>query len=540
VTAFRFATPKLRAAGAAIALSLAFSAASHNAGAAAFVLAYTDGQIPQSYTNLQANYASLSAVGLGSTYAMLANGTVDSSGLTATTTSIISFSKSKNLPIYPTVSDFSNTTGGFDPAISNSFLASAGSRSTAVTNLVNLATANGFAGIDIDLEAVQPAMKTQMSSFISALAAALHNQGKKLIISIPPMSADGQPAYLAGYDYAAIGAAVDYFQLMTYDETGPGWSSSSSATWPGPETGLDWMKAKLTYAVSRVPAAKVLEGLPTYGYDFSLGTAAYWKGTNGVPGYNDVISAHTATKHRDTPSATPYATWGTVTQQNDGVAWSNTTKQPVLWYDDAQSITAKAALVGTYGLGGTSVWAMGYEDASYWSAVAAGLGTTGGTGGTDTNIAPAGSGYAWSANATATANTGKVAAAAVNDGNTSTSLVLNTAGEGGAQKYEAAGVTFSAAKTVSSVVFVNGALDTYGNGYFESGVALQYTTNGSTWVESGWTATPAYPNSSAAASASYTFKGSASLSGVTGVRVSGRTGASSWSGAVKEVQVIGH
>lgn len=521
-----------------LAASITLAAATFGGDAsAAFVLAYTDGQVAQSYTNLQAYYTNLSAVGLGSSYAMLANSSIDSSGLTATTNSIIAFAKAKNLPLYPTVSDYSNSYGGFDPAVSTGLLATATSRATAVTNLVNLAVNNGFAGIDIDLEAVPKEMTAQMTSFINALATGLHNQNKKLIISIPPMSGDGQPEYLAGYDYAAIGAAVDYFQLMTYDEVGPGWSSSSSATWPGPEAGLDWMKSKLAYAVSRVPAAKVLHGLPTYGYDYSTKNMVYWKGTNGVSGYNDVIAAHGAVKHRDTPSATPYATWGTVVQQPDQTEWTTANKQPVLWYDDAQSITAKAALVNTYALGGASVWAMGYEDGTFWSAVSAGLGNGGGT--TDGNVATAGTGYVWTANTAATANTNKAAAAAVNDGNTSATLTINGAGEGGNQKWQAAGVTLPSAKTISSAKFINGAIDSFGNGYFEAGLSLQYTTNGTTWVESGWAVSPAYPNSASAGGATYTFSGAA-INGVTGVRVSGRTGASSWSGSIKELQVLGH
>lgn len=531
--ATKFIPTRLRALAASVTLAAATLGGD---ASAAFVLAYTDGQLAQSYTNLQAYYASLSAVGLGSSYAMLANGAIDSSGLTATTNNIIAFAKSKNLPLYPTVSDYSNAYGGFDPAVSNGLLATAASRATAVNNLVSLAVNNGFAGIDIDLEAVQPAMKTQMTAFIQALSTALHNQNKKLIISIPPMSGDGQPEYLAGYDYAAIGAAVDYFQLMTYDEVGPGWSSSPSATWPGPEAGLDWMKSKLAYAVSRVPASKVLHGLPTYGYDYSTRNMVYWKGTNGVSGYNDVIAAHNAVKYRDAASATPYATWGTVVQQPDGTPWSTANKQPVLWYDDAQSITAKAALVNTYGLGGASVWAMGYEDGAFWNAVSAGLG---GGGTTDGNIATTGTGYVWTANTTSTANTNKAAAMAVNDGNTGTSLTLNGAGEGGNQRWQAAGVTWASGKTISSAKFLNGAIDTYGNGYFEGGLSLQYTTNGSTWVESGWAVTPAYPNSASAGGATYTFSGGG-IGGVTGVRVSGRTGASSWSGAVRELQVLGH
>ncbi|GGZ05650.1 glycosyl hydrolase family 18 protein [Pseudoduganella plicata] len=525
--------PSLRA----LALGTILATAAMGAGAAdaPFVLAYTDGQIAQSYVNLQTHHASLSAVGLGSTYALQPDGRIDSSAMTPTTANIIRFARGKGLPVYPTVSDYSNSYRGFDPAVSNAVLKDAASRANAVANLVALAHADDFAGINIDLEAVQPGMKTQLSGFIHTLADALHRGGKKLIISIPAKSGDREPSYLDGYDYAALGSAVDYFQVMTYDEVGPGWSSSPSGTWPGPQAGLDWMKTKLAYAVSRVPSAKILQGLPAYGYDYSTGKQAYWKGTNGTPGYNDILGARNVTRLRDGDAATPYATWGTVTPQPDGTGWDTTTRQPVLWYDDAQSIGAKASLVGAYKLAGTSVWAMGYEDAGFWSAVATGLRVGGGdTGGT---IGTAGAGYVWKSNARATDNGNRVATAAVHDGSVNASVTLNTYGEGGSRKWQAAGIVFPAARTVSSVTFVNGVIDTHGNGFFESGVTLQYTTDGVRWLESGWAVSQAYPGGAAAADQSYTFTGA--LTGVLGVRVSGRTGPTSWSGAVKEIRVQG-
>ena len=121
---------------------------------------------------------------------------------------------------------------------------------------------------------------------------------------------------------------------------------------------------------------------------------------------------------------------------------------------------------------------------------------------------------------------------------TDAEVTLNAAGEGETGKWEAAGVTWTAAKTVSKVAFVNGAVDSYGNGYFESGVSLQYTTDGTRWLESGWAIAPAYPNSAAAGGASYAFSGTP-LAGVLGVRVSGKTGPQSWSAIVNEVQVTG-
>lgn len=584
--------------------------ATSRADAAAFVLAYTDGQISQSYTNLQAYHGQLSAVGLGSAYNLTSSGSVGTDGMTNTTRSIISFAKSKGLPLYPTVSDYNNGTEGFDPAISKAVLATATSRAKAVTNLVSLATTNGFAGIDIDLEAVNSSDKANYSTFIASLADALHGQGLKLVISVPPKTGDKAPDYLGGYDYAAIGAAVDYFQVMTYDEVGPGWASSgfNGEAWPGPESGLDWQKAILSYTVSRVPASKVLAGLPSYGYDYSTGQTVYWSR------YPAVLAAHAGvTYQRDVASATPYATWGTVSKQADGIKWSNTTKQPVLWYDDAQSIQAKTALVNAYGLAGTSVWAMGYEDASFWSAVKSGLDNgaaaplsidaAAGAGGSitpsgavqvlqghsqsfsivpnagygiasvtvdgasvgavssytfgdvqaghsiraafsalggsgDTQIEAAGTGQVWTKNASALLNTNRQTRPGINDGKLGIGVVLNAAGEGETGKWEAAGITWSAAKTVSKVVFINGAIDSYGNGYFESGVSLQYTTDGTHWLESGWAITPAYPNSAAAAGVSYAFSGTP-LAGVLGVRVSGKTGPQAWSAIINEVQVTG-
>jgi len=147
-------------------------------------------------------------------------------------------------------------------------------------------------------------------------------------------------------------------------------------------------------------------------------------------------------------------------------------------------------------------------------------------------------GYVWSGMSSATANTGEVASASFNGGNSATAITLSPAGENGAVKYEAAGVIFSSAHSVTSVTYTTGPIDSYGNGYFQSGFAMEYTTNGTTWVQSGWKASPAYPNSAAAAGQVYTFSGAA-LGGATGIREVGATGSSSWSGSVKEVTVVG-
>lgn len=339
------------------------------AHAAPFVLAYTDGQVEASYSNLQAFHRNLSAVGLGSTYGLTVTGKLHQDGMNETTQNIIRFAKSQSLPLYPTVSDYNEDIGAFDPAISHSILNDRALSAGTVKQLVKLAREGGFAGINLDFEKVEPRNRAAFCAYVKTLGDALHAGNMKLIISIPPKLSDTEPEYLQGYDYKTLGAAVDYFQVMTYDQVGPGWSSGGfhNEAWPGPESGLDWQQALLSYAVSRVPASKVLAGLPAYGQDYSIGNRVHWSA------YQEIIAEHRAATHRDAASATPYATWGPVKSFADGVEWTPERAQPVLWYDDAASIKTKTVLVAQLGLGGTSVWAMGYENAEFWTALQAGF-----------------------------------------------------------------------------------------------------------------------------------------------------------------------
>ncbi|MEO7714830.1 MAG: hypothetical protein ABIY70_01395 [Capsulimonas sp.] len=159
--------------------------------------------------------------------------------------------------------------------------------------------------------------------------------------------------------------------------------------------------------------------------------------------------------------------------------------------------------------------------------------------GVDSNIAPIGTGYLWSKNTTAASNANRAVSAVVNDNNLTSFVVVNPAGEGGTAKWEGAGVVWSTAKTISSAKVVNGGDDGYGNGYFQANCKLQFSTDGSTWTDSGWTISPSYPNSSVAFGKTYTFSGTAKT-GVIGARIVGQTGASSWSWSVSETQFIGH
>jgi hypothetical protein len=158
-----------------------------------------------------------------------------------------------------------------------------------------------------------------------------------------------------------------------------------------------------------------------------------------------------------------------------------------------------------------------------------------------TNIAPNGQGYYWYGMKSATATTNQTATTLINDGNDSNTLNCDVTGETSTNRYEGAGVIFPTAQSnITSVAFINGPLDSNGNGNFEANMSLQ-TYNGSSWsVVSGWTVSPAYPYTSAAASQTYTFTGAA-LNNVLGVRVVGEVRVASiddsWSWTVNQVMI---
>lgn len=158
---------------------------------------------------------------------------------------------------------------------------------------------------------------------------------------------------------------------------------------------------------------------------------------------------------------------------------------------------------------------------------------------TDSNIAPGGTGYIWSNMTSSTSNSGRATARGVNDQNLTANVNISTGDRVNA--WEAAGVTFTSAKSISSVTFINGDITSGNDGNFEANVKLQFSADGGTWTDSGWSISPQYPYSSAAGGKTYAFSGT-STSSKKGARIVGqvRVKGISYFWRVKEVQIFGH
>ena len=102
----------------------------------------------------------------------------------------------------------------------------------------------------------------------------------------------------------------------------------------------------LDYALTEMPAGKILMGFSNYAYDWTLpwkqGTAARVLSNAGA---QELAASRWAEIKYD---------------QTAGAAWFNYTdtagSRHVVWFEDARSVRARLELVSEYGLAGISIW----------------------------------------------------------------------------------------------------------------------------------------------------------------------------------------
>lgn len=262
------------------------------------------------------------------------------------------------------LSNYNDSINDFDPSLGHSAMVT--NETKVIANALTVVE-GGYRGLNVDFESIAYSTNTAddraaYTKFIGDLSTALHAKGFLLVISVPAKTSDDPTdTWTYPYDFTSLGPLVDVLQLMTYDENGPEWSA------PGPVSGADWALQSDQYAASLVSPAKIVAGLPAYGYDWDLTasnpSANTYAGTS-VPwtGFAALLATSGAAMHWDAATSSPYVDY----TSSDG-------HMHEAWYENAQSIQVKTAYVKMLGLGGISMWALGDEDAAFWQAAYAGL-----------------------------------------------------------------------------------------------------------------------------------------------------------------------
>ncbi len=274
-----------------------------------------------------------------------------------------------------------------DPATSDRFL----------SQIVQYVVEMGYPGFDLDLEGINAGDRDAYTAFVARLADALHKRGKILTLAIPAKTSDVRTGWAGPYDYAALGRHADLVLLMTYDYS---WSSGP----PGSIAPQDWVDKVAAFAVSQMPATKVLIGLAFYGYDWNTtmggrarallySQAAALAQQRGTQITTDAASRSGTFTYRSRPgeSAPPPPSLPalqheivvrdpgqcSVKEPSTPTPAPRPTPTPapiqdhVVWLEDATSVASKLRIAVRHGVGGVGAWRLGQEDPGVWPYLAA-------------------------------------------------------------------------------------------------------------------------------------------------------------------------
>ena len=240
--------------------------------------------------------------------------------------------------------------GGFSGDIAHAIFRDEAAQGRFLENLERALAEGGYYGLNLDFEYVFPYDREAYNSFLQKLADRLHRLGCLLVTALAPKVGDDQQGLLyTAHDYAAHGRAADYVVLMTYE-----WGYTYGP--PMAVAPIDRVRQVLDYAVSVMPAGKILLGVPNYGYDWTLpfrqGSAARVLSNTGAV---TLAGQAGAAIEYDERAQAPFFRY----YDSDG-------RQHEVWFEDARSIRAKYALVGEYGLAGVSIWNLNSYYRTLW------------------------------------------------------------------------------------------------------------------------------------------------------------------------------
>ncbi len=253
------------------------------------------------------------------------------------------------LTLIPTIANADPQTNQKDPQLALSVLTNPATRARHLASILETARSGRYDGIELDYENMPAVLRDTFTRFVEELAAALHAEGRLLVVTLQPKVRDpGGENGSQALDYAAIGAAADLLRVTAYDYS---WDASD----PGPVAPLPWVEQVITFAVSQIPPERLQLGVAFYGYDWvdGRGTSRMWDELHAT------AVGRRATVRWDVRSGSPWFEY----VGGDG--------RHEVWFENADSLAHKLALIRRLGLAGLSAWRLGGEDPEVWTLFSA-------------------------------------------------------------------------------------------------------------------------------------------------------------------------
>lgn len=230
--------------------------------------------------------------------------------------------------------------GNFDNNLISEIVRNRDAQRVLFENLADTMLEKGYIGVNLDFEYVKAEDREYYTEFVRNCTERLHEQGYQVSVALSPKTSDNQVGELyEGIDYEALGEIADTVVLMTYE-----WGYTYGP--PMAVAPLDKVREVMEYAASRISPAKIMMGIPNYGYDWQL---PYVAGETQAESIGNVEAVQRAIENNaeiqfDETAKSPYFYY-----VRNGI-------QHVVWFEDVRSLQAKFDLIKEFGIRGATYW----------------------------------------------------------------------------------------------------------------------------------------------------------------------------------------
>jgi spore germination protein len=219
-----------------------------------------------------------------------------------------------------------------------------------LNNIISTAKRYNFRDIHFDFEFLPPELKQNYTNFLRKAKTRLSAQGFLMSTALAPKtSATQQGSIYQAHDYKAHGQIADFVVIMSYE-----WGFSGGP--PMPVSPIGPVRQVMEYALTEMPASKIMMGQNLYGYDWTLpfvqGTTARAVSPQQAI---EIAARYNVPIKYDYRAQAPYIDY----KDAEG-------RQHKVWFEDARSIQAKFNLVKELGLRGVSYWKLGLSFPQNW------------------------------------------------------------------------------------------------------------------------------------------------------------------------------
>ena len=262
--------------------------------------------------------------------------------------------------IFPLVNNYDPTKGMFLPVVGD-FLSNPESRANFMRQVDRFLAANPtYRGLSLDFEEIPSDAQQGYMALIAALFDDFHGRNLRLYVNAPVGDDDWDLGYIAQHSDGVL--------LMNYDQ-------HQTESGPGPIASQDWFTDNLKNALKVVPKEKLICGLGSYGYDWTMPLAP----PSGAKKQKKAAPI-AGSKPESVIELSTQEAWQAASDADAQVALDSDSLNAhfayddndahvrhQVWFLDAVTVLNEMRAARALGIQTYALWRLGSEDNSIWS-----------------------------------------------------------------------------------------------------------------------------------------------------------------------------